>query len=93
MATFAARRLRDMLENTAVIVGIEAMAAAQGIDFLRPLRSSDLVEREFARIRSHVAFLAHDRHFAPDIDAMRGWALRDEWPLPVIAALPSRVRR
>ena len=93
MATFAARRLRDMLENTAVIVGIEAMAAAQGIDFLRPLRSSDLVEREFARIRSHVEFLAHDRHFAPDIDAMRGWALRDEWPLPVTAVLPSRVRR
>ncbi|MEP7064362.1 MAG: histidine ammonia-lyase, partial [Betaproteobacteria bacterium] len=35
MATFAARRLADMLDNTATIVGIEAMAAAQGIDFLR----------------------------------------------------------
>jgi histidine ammonia-lyase len=90
MATFAARRLRDMLDHTGVIVGIEAMAAAQGIDFLRPLRSSDAVEREFAQIRSRVAFLAHDRHFAPDIDAMRGWALRDEWPLPITAVLPSR---
>jgi histidine ammonia-lyase len=90
MATFAARRLGEMLDNTAVIVGIEAMAAAQGIDFLRPLRSSDAVEREFAQIRSRVAFLAHDRHFAPDIDAMRGWALRDEWPLPITAVLPSR---
>jgi histidine ammonia-lyase len=92
MATFAARRLGEMLDNTAVIVGIEAMAAAQGIDFLRPLRSSDAVEREFAQIRSRVAFLAHDRHFAPDIDAMRGWALRDAWPLPVTAVLPSRMR-
>jgi histidine ammonia-lyase len=90
MATFAARRLGEMLDNTAVIVGIEAMAAAQGIDFLRPLQSSDLVEREFAQIRSRVAFLAHDRHFAPDIDAMRGWALRDDWPLPITAVLPSR---
>jgi histidine ammonia-lyase len=90
MATFAARRLRDMLDHTGVIVGIEAMAAAQGIDFLRPLRSADAVEREFAQIRSRVAFLAHDRHFAPDIDAMRGWALRDEWPLPITAVLPSR---
>jgi histidine ammonia-lyase len=90
MATFAARRLRDMIDHTGVIVGIEAMAAAQGIDFLRPLRSSDAVEREFAQIRSRVAFLAHDRHFAPDIDAMRGWALRDEWPLPITAVLPSR---
>jgi histidine ammonia-lyase len=92
MATFAARRLGEMLDNTAVIVGIEAMAAAQGIDFLRPLRSSDAVEREFAQIRSRVAFLAHDRHFAPDIDAMRGWALRDAWPLPITAVLPSRMR-
>jgi histidine ammonia-lyase len=92
MATFAARRLRDMLDHTGVIVGIEAMAAAQGIDFLRPLRSSDAFEREFAQIRSRVAFLAHDRHFAPDIDAMRGWALRDAWPLPVTAVLPSRMR-
>jgi histidine ammonia-lyase len=90
MATFAARRLGDMLDNTAVIVGIEAMAAAQGIDFLRPLRSSELVEHEFAQIRSRVAFLAHDRHFAPDIEAMRGWAMRDEWPTPVSAMLPSR---
>ena len=79
-----------MLDNTANIVGIEAMAAAQGIDFLRPLRSSDLVEREFAQIRSRVAFLAHDRQFAPDIEAMRGWTLRDDWPLPITAVLPSR---
>jgi histidine ammonia-lyase len=90
MATFAARRLHDMLDNTANIVGIEAMAAAQGIDFLRPLRSSELVEREFAQIRSRVAFLAHDRQFAPDIEAMHGWTLRDDWPLPITAVLPSR---
>jgi histidine ammonia-lyase len=89
MATFAARRLFDMLDNTAGIVGIEAMAAAQGIDFLRPLRSSDLVEREFAEIRSRVAFLAHDREFAPDIEAMRRWAWRDDWPQPIVAMLPS----
>ena len=90
MATFAARRLFDMLDNTAAIVGIEAMAAAQGIDFVRPLRSSDLVEREFEEIRSRVAFVAHDREFAPDIDAMRQWALRGEWPRAIAEMLPSR---
>jgi len=90
MATFASRRLFDMLDNTAVIVGIEAMAAAQGIDFLRPLRSSELVERAHAAIRSHVAFVAHDREFAPDIAAMRAWAMRDGWPAPIVAMLPSR---
>jgi len=90
MATFASRRLFDMLDNTAVIVGIEAMAAAQGIDFLRPLQSSALVERAHADIRAQVAFLAHDRAFAPDIAAMRTWATRDEWPAPIVAMLPSR---
>jgi histidine ammonia-lyase len=39
MATFAARRLQPMIRNTAHILGIELLAAAQGIDFLRPLRA------------------------------------------------------
>ena len=90
MATFAARRLLDMLDNTAAIVGIEAMAAAQGIDFLRPLKSSALVEREHADIRRRVAFLAYDREFAPDIVAMQRWALRDTWPDPIAKMMPSR---
>ena len=37
MATFAARRLGDMATNTAGIVAIELLAAAQGIDFRAPL--------------------------------------------------------
>jgi histidine ammonia-lyase len=90
MATFAARRLFDMLDNISVIVGIEAMAAAQGVDFLRPLRSSKLLEREHAGIRSRVAFLARDREFAPDIAAMRDWALRRDWPQAIASMLPSR---
>jgi len=91
MATFAARRLFDMLDNTAAIVGIEAMAAAQGIDFLRPLESSAVIEREHADIRRRVAFLTRDREFAPDIAAMQRWALRDGWPQPVARILPSRM--
>ena len=38
MATFAARRLQPMIANTAHILGIELLAAAQGVEFLRPLR-------------------------------------------------------
>jgi histidine ammonia-lyase len=93
MATFASRRLLDMLDNTAVIVGIEAMAAAQGIDFLRPLRSATLIERELDAIRARVPFVAHDRHFAPDIAAMREWVTRNEWPQPIVEMLPSRQSR
>ena len=44
MATFAARRLRAMAENTRGIVAIELLAAAQGLDFRRPLKSSPALE-------------------------------------------------
>lgn len=67
MATFAARRLLPMLENAATIIGIELLAAAQGIDFLRPLKTSPLLEKAHHLIREHVAFYTKDRYFAPDI--------------------------
>ena len=52
MATFAARRLQAMIHNVSHILGIELLAAAQGIEFLRPLRSS-------ARARSGARAAAH----------------------------------
>src|SRR5258708_13726631 len=75
MAPYAARRLGDMVNNTAVVVGIEAMAGAQGLELRRPLKSSPLVEAEFSAIRSRVAFLQADRYLAPDLEAMRLCAL------------------
>lgn len=89
MATYAARRLGDMCFNTAVVVGIEAMAAAQGIDFNRPLQSSALMESQLAAIRQWVAFLGRDRLMAPDIAAMRDWVAEQPWPQAVLAILPS----
>ncbi|MFL6708798.1 MAG: histidine ammonia-lyase [Massilia sp.] len=71
MATFAARRLDDMAQNTAVIIGIELLAAAQGIDFHRPLASSDHLEHVHAQLRAQVPFFEADRFFAPDIEAAR----------------------
>jgi histidine ammonia-lyase len=71
MATFAARRLHPMAENTRGILAIELLAAAQGIDFRRPLRSSAALESAHALLRAKVAFYDHDRHFAPDIEAAK----------------------
>lgn len=69
MATFAARRLLQMADNTRGIIAIELLAACQGIDFLRPLKSSALLERIHRRIREDIAFYKEDRFFAPDIAA------------------------
>ena len=70
MATFAARRLGDMAQNTATIVAIELLAAAQGIDFRRPLRSSAPLEEAHALVRSVASHLEGDRFLATDIEAV-----------------------
>jgi len=90
MATFAGRRLGDMVNNTAVVVGIEAMAAVQGIELKRGPKSSPLIEAEFAAIRERVPFIDQDIYFAPTIEAMRTWARQDNWPQAVRSILPSQ---
>jgi histidine ammonia-lyase len=73
MATHAARRLSAMVDNAAAVVGIELLAAAQGIDFHRPARSSVPLEAAHASIRSEVPFYDADRYFAPDIRRAQQW--------------------
>jgi histidine ammonia-lyase len=60
-----------MAHNTAAIVGIELLAAAQGVDFHRPLQSSELLEQVHHQLREKVAFYEVDRFFAPDIEAAK----------------------
>ncbi len=72
MATFAARRLADMNQNSRGIVAVELLAAAQGIDFRRPLKTSIRLESAYNTIRSKVAFYDHDRYFSPDIQQVEG---------------------
>ncbi len=67
MATFAARRLGDMAENTANILSIELLAACQGVDFRAPLKSSEPLEAAKSMVRARVPFYDQDRYFAPDI--------------------------
>jgi histidine ammonia-lyase len=67
MATFAARRLQPMIANTAHILAIELLAAAQGIEFLRPLASSPPLEAAHALLRLQCAAMPTDRYLAPDI--------------------------
>jgi histidine ammonia-lyase len=78
MATHAARRLERMLDNAAAVVGIELLAASQGIDFHRPARSSAPLEAAHAAIRTEVPFYAADRYFAPDIRSALHWVRSGE---------------
>jgi histidine ammonia-lyase len=89
MSTFAARRLGDMAGNTAGIVAIELLAAAQGIDFRAPLRTSARLQEVHALVRSKVAFYDHDRYFAPDITAIQALIEAGAFQRFVPGLLPS----
>jgi len=90
MATHAARRLGPMVENAACVVGIELLAAAQGIDFHRPAKSSDVLEQVHAAIRGDVGFYAADRYFAPDIETAKTWVRSGRFAQLLKRVLPSR---
>ncbi|MBV1790657.1 histidine ammonia-lyase [Marinobacterium sp. D7] len=68
MATFAARRLRDMADNTAGVLAVELLAGCQGLDFRTPLKASEQIEACKAELRAVVPFYDKDRYFAPDIE-------------------------
>jgi histidine ammonia-lyase len=90
MATFAARRLAEMADNSAGIVAIELLAAAQGIEFHRPLETSKPLAGAKAIIRERVPSLERDRYFAPDIEAAKELiAARAFAPLMPSGLLPS----
>ena len=69
MAAHGARRLGRMVENLNVILGVEAITAAQGIEFRAPLPTSAPLAAVVARLRQDVATLGDDRYMAPDLAA------------------------
>ncbi|HWD23273.1 MAG TPA: histidine ammonia-lyase [Burkholderiales bacterium] len=89
MATFAARRLGDMASNSACIVAIELLAAAQGVDWRAPLKTSPRLQAAHDRIRACAGFYDHDRYFAPDISAVQSLVEGGEFREFTPGLLPS----
>ena len=67
MAAHGARRLGRMVENLNVILGVEALCAAQGVEFRAPLATSAPLAGVVARLRAEVPALKDDRYMAPDL--------------------------
>ena len=74
MATFAGRRLSEMADNTAGIVAIELLAAAQGVEYHHPLQTAQPLQRVIEAIRDLVPSYVRDRAMSLDIEAMKAWA-------------------
>ncbi|HXT52318.1 MAG TPA: histidine ammonia-lyase [Thermoanaerobaculia bacterium] len=69
MGMGAALKLGAVVANTRRILAIELLAAAQGVDLLRPLTSSATLERLHEAIRARVPAWGCDREMAPDLAA------------------------
>lgn len=69
MACHGARRLLQMTENLFGIIGIEAMAAAQGVEFRAPLVTSPELMKVIATLRGAIPTLELDRYMANDLQA------------------------
>ena len=69
MAAHGARRLLRMNANLSVILGIEAICAAQGIEQRAPLTTAAPLRAGLEALRAHVPSLRQDRYLAPDLQA------------------------
>jgi len=92
MAAHGARRLGRMVENLNVILGVEALCAAQGIEFRAPLPTSAPLRHALARLRIDIPALGDDRYMAPDLAraakliASGALASATATPLPIICS-------
>ena len=89
MATFAARRLHDMLDNVAYIVAIELLAAGQGVEFHRPLKSSEPIETALKTIRSISKNYTQDRSLSAEIEVLAQRVNEGDLCDDVASILPS----
>ncbi|WP_304192306.1 histidine ammonia-lyase [Phenylobacterium aquaticum] len=88
MAAHGARRLLGMAQNATAVIGIELLAAVQGIDFHAPLSSSAALETVRAVLRAQVPHLSDDRHFHPDMELAQA-LVRSGAVAGAVGALPG----
>ena len=70
MATHAAYRLMNMNENLSYILAIELLSASQGIEFHKPLKTSSLLQKALAEVRTFSEPIEDDRSLANEIEAL-----------------------
>ncbi|MBU75183.1 MAG: histidine ammonia-lyase [Rhodospirillaceae bacterium] len=77
MSAHGARRLKRMVDNLSVILGVEALCAVQGIEARAPLKTSRALQKAVIALRSSVPPLRSDRYMAPELEAAAGLITSD----------------
>ncbi|KAF0980036.1 hypothetical protein FDP41_001189 [Naegleria fowleri] len=68
MGPFASMKCLDIVKNVEYVLAIELMCACQGIDLLRPLKTTPILEKVYELVRSEVPPYEKDRFLSPDIE-------------------------
>ena len=72
MAMGAALKLKQVVANVERILAIELLCAAQGLDYLRPLKAGRTAEAAYQYIRGRIPHVGRDRVLSTDIERMIG---------------------
>jgi histidine ammonia-lyase len=70
MGTIGARKAGQICDNVRYVLACELLAAAQGLEFLKPLKPGRGVAAAYSAIRRKVKAFKHDREFYQDIEAI-----------------------
>lgn len=79
MGAWAARKAKQVVANSRKVIAMELFAASQGIDLLRPLRSTEPIEKAIKKIRRRVPKVTADRFFHEDLISIEGMILNREF--------------
>jgi histidine ammonia-lyase len=76
MAPIAARKAGQIARNAAGVVAVELMAAAEGIDYHAPLRTSPGLQEIHTAVRSYSPHFTADRYWADEMSALQAAVLQ-----------------
>lgn len=68
MGATSANKLLRILDNAETVLAIEALCAAQGLDYRQPLRAGRGAQAAYEAVRGRIAHASHDRAFADDLE-------------------------
>ncbi|MEA3079447.1 MAG: histidine ammonia-lyase, partial [Sphingomonadales bacterium] len=78
MAPIAARKAAQIARNAAGVIAVELMAAAEGIDYHAPLKTSPKLQQIYAAVRAHSPHFTADRYWADEMSALQSAVLAGE---------------
>ena len=78
MAPISARKAAQIARNAAGVIAVELMAAAEGIDYHAPLRTSAKLQGVYAAVRAHSPHFTADRYWADEMSALQSAVLSGE---------------